>query len=115
MRILVEAVEQLADADWDLLDEDYDGCDREPREGEVSDTLADAGFGHCGAYDVPTKMWNDCVPKSVINQIRKWKEETSKYVVHPLTHIYKTSCKVLLRDGLLHEPSSVRDKNAMHL
>ena len=48
--MLVEAVEWLADTEWDLLDEDCDGYNGEPREGEVSDALGDAGVGHYGAY-----------------------------------------------------------------
>ena len=67
MRILVEAVEQSADTDWDLLDEDDDGYDGEPREGEVSDALVDAGFGHCGTYVITTTIWNDCVPNNKPN------------------------------------------------
>ena len=60
-------------------------------------------IGHCRVYDIPEKIWNDGVPKSVTGQIRNWKEEMSKYPVHPLTELCKTSCKALLRDGLCHE------------
>ena len=41
--MVVEAVKRLADTNWDLLDEDYNVYDGEPREGEVSDALADGG------------------------------------------------------------------------
>ena len=74
--MLVEAMKRLNDTNWDLLDEEYDGYDGEPREGEVSDDLAAAGIGHCRAYDIPHEISNDCVPRSVIEQIRNWKEET---------------------------------------
>ena len=111
INVLVEAVEQMADTDWDLRDEDYDGYDGQPREGEVSEALADAGIRHCGVYDLPERFRSECVPKSVIGQIRNWKEETSKYPVHPLTELCKKSCKAPLQDGLFHEPSSVQEKN----
>ena len=73
--------------------------------------MANAGFGLCGSYDVPLEIWNDRVPSKVITQIRNWKAETSKYPVHPLTDLSKVSCKVLLRDGLLHTPASDMDSN----
>ena len=70
MGMPVEAVERLDDTDWDLLDEDYDGYDGEPREGEVLDDWVAAGIGHRGAHYIPQEIWKDCVPKSVISPSR---------------------------------------------
>ena len=111
MTMLVDAVEQLPTVDWDMLDDDYDGYDGEPRKGVVSEDMANAGFGLCGSYDVSLKIWNDCVSSAVINQIQNWKAETSKYPVHPLPDLCKLSCKALLRDGLLQAPASNMDSN----
>ena len=66
MKMLVDAIEQLPSVDWDLLDDNYDGYDGEPREGVVSKDMADAGVGLCGSYDVHLEIWNDCVPSKVI-------------------------------------------------
>ena len=115
MRMLVDAIEQLPTVDWDMLDDDYDGYDGEPREGVVSEDMANARIGHGRNYDVPLKIWNDCAPSEVITQIRIWKAETSKYPVHPLTDLCKLSCKALLRDGLLHAPASDMDSNCYAL
>ena len=49
MKMLVDAIEQLPSLDWDLLDDDYDGYDGEPREGVVSEDMADVGIGLLGA------------------------------------------------------------------
>ena len=111
MKMLVDATEQPPSVDSDLLDDDYNGYDGEPREGVVSEDMADAGIGLCGSYDVPLEIWNDCVSSKVITQIRNWKAETSKYPVHPLIELCKLSCKALLRDGLLHPPASDMDSN----
>ena len=91
MTMLVDAFEQLPTVDWDLLDNDYDGYDGGPREGVVSEDMANAGI-----YDVPLKIWNDHVPLEVITHMRNWKAETSKFPVHPLTDLCKLSCKALL-------------------
>ena len=109
MTMLVNAIEQLLIVDWDLLDDDYDGYDGEPREGVVSDKMA--RIGHCWSYGVPVKICNDCVPSEVNTHIRNWKAEMSKFPVRPLTDLYKLSCNALLRDGLLHTPTSGKDSN----
>ena len=70
MTMLVEAVERLLSVDWDLLDEDYEGYDGEPREGVVFEGMANARIGRRGCYDVPLKVWDGCVPQSVITHIR---------------------------------------------
>ena len=58
-------------------------------------------------YEYHTKgPWMTMVV-DVIEQIRNWKAETSKYTVHPLTDLCKLSCKALLRDGLHHAPVCV--------
>ena len=111
MTMLVDAIKQLPTVDWDLLDGDYDGYDGDPREGVVSKDMANAGKRLCGSYDVHPKIWNDCVPSKVINQIRNWKAEASKYPVDPLTHLCKLSCQALLRNCLLHAPASDMDSN----
>ena len=77
MTMLVNAIEQLPTVDWDLLDDDYDGYDGEPREGVNSEDMANAGIGHRGSYDAPLKIWNACVPSEVITQIQNWKAEMS--------------------------------------
>ena len=53
MKMLVDAIEQLLTVDWNVLDDDYDGYNGEPREGVVSEDMANSGIGHCGNYDVP--------------------------------------------------------------
>ena len=105
MTMLVEAIERLLSVDGNQLDDDYGGYNGEPREGVLSENMANAGIGHRGCYD---EIRNDCVPPSVITHIRNWKAETSKFSVHPSTEL---SCKALLRDGLLHAPSNDQDSN----
>ena len=61
MKMLVVAIEQLPSLDWDLLNDDYDGYNGEPREGVVSEDMADADSGLCGSYAVPLEISNDCV------------------------------------------------------
>ena len=47
MTILVNAIDQLQTVDWNLLDDDSDRYDGEPREGVVSKDMAKAGMGLC--------------------------------------------------------------------
>ena len=82
MTMLVEATEQLPSVDWDLLDDDYDGYDGEPRERVVSENMANAGIGSCECYNVPLKIWNDFVPSQP-----DWKVEASQFPVHALTDL----------------------------
>ena len=94
MKMLVDAIEQKTSVDWD----DFrwpisNGYDAEPREGIVSEDMADARMGLCGSYDVPLEIWNDRVPSKVIIQIRNWKPKKLNYPVHPLTELCKPSCK----------------------
>ena len=65
MSLFVEMMGCLTEVDWKVLDEDYNGYDGEPKEGELTNKLAEAGIGR-GSYDIPKHIWNDCVPEQVI-------------------------------------------------